>query len=418
MAINFEYPLTNSLGMRKVVSFEGLEFPIIIAPTLHGEPLLTTQAFYFLSRLESAAKIRFENPNSIPEHDSQEKLERRLEYVIDNYLFEYSRKYPDERLTSKITNLKYWKNDGLTFLGYDNNNTIALALDTLNDESIINVSNEDFPNKDYWNDWCLVANYTNEYIENYINSMKNLLDKKVNVETVNHDELGTGKFELPLVQLDESILTYHQALMLEVLSTGNIQEKDGKVIISRGIKMSGDFSLPLEKMNVNKYYDAELLSYYFAGVREHLPISKFRCFYNVLEYLFEEAPTQLGERAKNEREQISCVVRWVSANFSILNFIESKGEKYKNKVQEEMIPSSGVKINALPISPLDIERNTAKWLYDIRCAIIHSKKTIRGNVDARFVPYSNDEKLADIAIPIIQQLAILCIEKDESLITT
>ena len=347
MAINFEYPLTNSLDMKKVVSFEGLEFPIVIAPTLHGEPLLTTQAFYFLSRLESAARIRFENPELIPEHNSQEELERRIEYIIDNYLFEYSKIHPNERITSKITNLKYWKNYGHTYLGYDNNNTIALALDTLNDDSIIDVSNKDLPNKNYWNDWCLIANYTNEYIENYINSMKQLLDKKVIVETNNHEELGTGKFELPLIQVDESILTYHQAVMLKVLSPENINEKDGKVIVSRGLKMRSDFSLPLEKIQVNKYYDAELLSYYFAGVREHLPISKFRCFYNVLEYFFEEAPTELGENARNEREQISCVVRLVTTSFLILDFIESKGEEYKSKIQEEMIPSSGVKIDGL-----------------------------------------------------------------------
>jgi hypothetical protein len=31
---------------------------------------------------------------------------------------------------------------------------------------------------------------------------------------------------------------------------------------------------------------------------------------------------------------------------------------------------------------------------------------------ARLVPYSDDENIAEIAIPIIQHLAILCIEKD------
>jgi len=242
--------------------------------------------------------------------------------------------------------------------------------------------------------------------------MEKLINTKVNVETYNHNELGTGKFELSLVQVDKSILTYHQAVMLEVLSSNNIQEKDGEVIISRGISMKGDFTLPLEKIHVNKYYDAELLSYYFAGVREHLPISKFRCFYNVLEYFFEEAPMELGERTKNEREQISCVVRLVSTDFSILDFINSKGIEYKNKIQDEMIPSSGVKINGINISGNDFENKIASWLYDIRCAIIHSKKTRKGNVEARFVPYTNDEKLADIAIPIIQQLAIRCIERD------
>lgn len=412
MALNFELALTNSKDMFKVISFEGLEFPITIAPTIHGEPLLTTQALYYANRLESAVRIRFENPTAIPKHNSSEELERRFEYVIDNYLFEYSKKYPEKRLTSKITNLKYWKNDNHTFLGYDEHNTIALAIDALNDDSILEISNDDNPNKDYWNDWCLVKNYTDEYIETFIKSMKSLINKKVKVITKEHEELGSGEFILPLVEVDKSILTYHQATMFELLQPGRLKERGDHVHISRGFDSDDNFSIPLEKIIVKKYYDADLLSYYFAGVREHLPISKFRCFYNVLEYFFEDAPQKLGETAKNEREMISCVVRYFAASYSIENFINSKGIKYKNEIQQELSTSSGVKIKALDISPKDLQQNISLWLYNIRCAIVHSKKTRKGNIESRFVPYTNDEKLVELAVPIIQQFAILCIESD------
>lgn len=107
MAINFEYPLTNTKGMKKVVLFEGLDFPIVIAPTLHGEPLLTVHALYYLGSLESAARIGFEHPSTLPKYSSRQDLERKFEYIIDNYLFEYSKKYPQTRITSKITDLKY-----------------------------------------------------------------------------------------------------------------------------------------------------------------------------------------------------------------------------------------------------------------------------------------------------------------------
>lgn len=311
----------------------------------------------------------------------------------------------------------YWQNEGHTFLGYDENNTIALALDALNDKSILEISNIDNPTKEHWNDWCLIRNYTDEYIENFVKSMKSLLYKKVKVVTKDHEELGTGEFMLPLVKVDKIILTYHQATMLELLQPGRLNEKDGLVYISSAIKSDDNFNLQLEKIQATKYYDADLLSYYFAGVREHLPISKFRCFYNVLEYFFEDAPQKLGENAKNERDMISCVVRYYTANFSLENFIKSKGSRYLNEIQKELVTSTGVKIKALNTSPLDLGKNISEWLYDIRCAIVHSKKTRRGNIESRFVPYTNDEKLVELAVPIIQQLAILCIESDGEMIT-
>jgi len=412
MAQVFEYALTNSKGMKKVVSFKGLEFPIVIAPTLHGEPLLTAQAFYYMSSLESAARIRFEKDELIPKHNSDQELEQRFEYIIDNYLFEYSKKHPEERITSKITDLKYWKNKSNTYLGYDEQNTQALALDTLNDDSIIEVSNDDRPTKGHWMDWCLVSNYTTEYIDYYVKSMQSVLNMKVRVETKDHEDLGTGKFVLPLVQVDNGILTYYQACMLEVLGPYRLDVKNGFVVVSRGFNSDGNFALPLEEIRADKYYDADLLSYYFAAIREHLPISKFRCFYNVLEYFFEVAPQELGEQAKNEREQISCVVRWIASAGSIKSFIESQDESFARKIEMDLIASSGVRINAVDLSMPKLEQRISEWLYAIRCAIVHSKKTKKGKVAARLVPYSEDETIAELAVPIIQQLAILCIEKD------
>lgn len=398
--------------MRKVVSFEGLDFPIVIAPTLHGEPLLTAQALYYLSRMESAVRIRFEKPEFIPKHNSPQELERRFEYIIDNYLFAYSKKHPQEQITSKITDLKYWRNDGRTYLGYDENNTLALALDTLNDESVIDVSNDDMPSKAHWNDWCLVSNYTNEYVDRYVSSMQSILNKTVKVETKDHEELGTGEFMLPLVRVDEGILTYYQARMLNLLQPHRLDVKNGLAIVSRGLKSDSNFMLPLEEIRAEKYYDADLLSYYFAAVREHLPISKFRCFYNVLEYFFEEAPKNLGEPARIEREQISCVVRWIASPGSIKKFIDAQGKSFARRIETDLIPSTGVTIKAVALSSPNLEERISEWLYAIRCAIVHSKKTRKGNAEARLVPYSEDEKLAELAIPIIQHLAILCIEKD------
>lgn len=416
MATNYEYSLTNSKGLGRAIYCYGLEFPIIICPTIHGEPLLTTQAFYYLEQLESVVRIRFDKRNEIPKHASPVELERIFEYTIDNYLFEFSKKYPTEKLTSKITEYRYWKNDGYTFIGYDGNQTIALALDAGNDNSIIDIVDANNPNKDYWNDWCLISNYTNDYIEQYVSSMKSVLHNTVDVETKDHEELGTGHFKLPLLRCSQGLLDYHQATMLEVISPERIDITKDKLLVSRGMMSDINFEMPLEVFHAVNHYDADLLSYYFAGVREHLPISQFRCFYNVLEYFFEEAPLNLGEKATIEREQISCVVRWITDSDKLLKFIKELGQAFIDSVEQNITSSSGVNINALSIASSDLAHNVAIWLYEIRCACVHSKKTRKGKTSARFVPYSQDEDLVGLAVPVVQMLAIACIEKDGEII--
>lgn len=417
MAITYEYPLTGAKGLSRVLYFEGLEFPIIITPTIHGKPLLTTQAFYYLEQLESVVKIRFENKetDTVPTYNSRNELERKFESIIDNYLFEFSKKYPVLGLTSKIVDFKYW-HDGYTYQGYDENLTSSLTLDTMNDTSVNVVKNEDFSNKDHWYDWNLIANYTDEYIEKYISSMSDVLRREVDVKVDGHKELGSGNFHLPLLKPSSGLLNYHQACMLETIAKYKLTLESNNIHVSRGMESDNNFYLPVETFKVDKLYDSDLLSYYFAGVREQLPISKFRCFYNVLEYLFEVAPSELGVRAKTEREQISCVVQWATTESDLTRFIYSDvSDEYQHEIQKDLISKSGINVTSLELNSANILSEVARWLYDIRCACMHSKKTYRGNASARFVPYSDDEDLVGLSIPIIQKISILCIEKDREL---
>jgi hypothetical protein len=86
MGINYDFQLTNSMGLGKIVFFSGLQFPMVISPSLIGEPLLTAQAFYFLERLECVARVRFESSDDMPTAESEEEQMQKIEYVIDNYL--------------------------------------------------------------------------------------------------------------------------------------------------------------------------------------------------------------------------------------------------------------------------------------------------------------------------------------------
>lgn len=88
----------------KVLAFSGLSHPMLVHPILHGEPVLTAQAFYYLEQLEAVANLRFETPaDHLPDGE--------VEYLVDNYLFEYSKHHPEERLSFKITEGKFWEDD-------------------------------------------------------------------------------------------------------------------------------------------------------------------------------------------------------------------------------------------------------------------------------------------------------------------
>ena len=83
-------------------------------------------------------------------------------------------------------------------------------------------------------------------------------------------------------------------------------------------------------------------------------------------------------------------------------------------ITSPLLPSVG------PVPGVDLARPSlrdefARWLYDIRCAVVHSKKTRRGAPVSSFEPYTAASKSVSLGIQIVRWLAILCIEKDHDL---
>ena len=60
-------------------------------------------------------------------------------------------------------------------------------------------------------------------------------------------------------------------------------------------------------------------------------------------------------------------------------------------------------------------KDLARWLYEIRCAVIHSKKTRKGVATATFEPYTSAAQALHQVLPVIRWLAIKCIEADSAL---
>jgi len=409
MAAILMMPLTNSRGLGKVVFFTGLNFPVVITPSLMGEPIITAQAYYFLDLLDSVATVRFESHNNIP-------TEREIEYTIDNYLFEYSKKYPNSKITSKITEYLYWQNDPDShYFRYDNQMTECLVLDNLNDSSIVECKDLYHDTKDSMYNWCLFKAYFQDIFDDYRNKLKNAIGISVFVKTNGHPSLGTGEVELPIMRILSQPLTLEQVEMFEVVSPDRFQPNDSTYHVSRGYKSELDFEIPQETIVASSYYDAQLLAYYFSAVRDYSPVSQFKNYYNVLEYFFEDAPVKLCIPAQYEYQQIEAVFRWVVSPGDLLNAINSLPDSVIGDITQEQTTSSGEVIRALSVSAPDIIREYANHVYQLRNACVHSKKTRKGITTARIVPSTIEENILSAEMPLLQWLAIKCIGKEATL---
>ncbi len=410
MAIILKFQLSEGKGLGKAVVFHGLEFNVVVHPTIHGEPILTSQAFYYLEQLDSVAEIRFD--------DSQASLKNHeIEYLIDNYLFRYSTLHNDSKITTKVTDPKYWEDDYSGMYGrYDQRNTEALVLDKYNDESVLSIEALDKHDKTDFSDWCLVKNYSDEIINEYVSSMSDLVQKKILVQVVPTSERDGYFGKKRLLECDEGLLDYHQAQCIDYkFSPRDVTPDKKEVVLQSQHENIFDVYIPVESIHLDKKFDPTLLSYYFSGLNDLNPLISFVGFYNVLEYYFEEAPRLIGKQAKYEKEQLECVIGWLATELEIKKCFKDKGDNYISRAKGIIKTSTTIDIKGFDISGSNITRNIAVWVYDIRCAIVHSKKNRKGTTTAIFKPYSDEADNILHVIPIIRWLAVLCIEKDSQI---
>jgi hypothetical protein len=408
MALIIKAQLSKSRGLAKVIVFHGLEFNIVVHPTIYGEPILTSQAFYYLEQLEAVAEIRFEN--------SDKRLaDGRIEYLIDNYLFKYSTLHDESRMSTKVTEFKYWKDDyNDMYATYDQRNTKVLVLDKYNDESVLSIEPlYDEDNTDFC-DWCLVKNYSDSIIDSYVSSMRKLVNKKILIKVLPTSERDGYFGKIRMIECDEGLLDYHQAHSLDSrFDPRDIVPNQEDIILKAQYDNGNDVYLPVETVHLDKLYNPILLSYYFSGLKEINPLLSFIGFYNVLEYYFEEAPLLLGTKSKFERDQLECVVSWLVSHKMIYSFFNEKRNSFKAKAKEDIKTSSSVKIPGFDVDKSkNLVKDLSAWLYSIRCSVVHSKKSRKGKVVSIFEPYSDESQNIMPSIPIVKWLSIACIHKD------
>lgn len=395
----------------QVLHFVGLSHPMLVHPIVHGEPVLTAQAFYYLEQLESVAKVRFE--------DSADYLaEGEVEYLVDNYLFEYSKLNPKSRVSFKIAEGMFWEDDVPEFyLMVDHRDTEVLVLDLMNDEHVHNIEAIDPSDRVDLNDWDIGRNYVREAFEPYQNAVGALLEKKVKVFVSPSEDRSGYMGKLRVVKSGYGLITREQAEQLSDISLRTISPMTATVKLAHTSVASVCKELPLQRIVSSKQYSPIMLSHYFSGLKELNPLKAFVGFYNVLEYYFEEAPRILGRSASTELPQLRCVIELIATAADVDKFFLELPAAVAHVALADFPTSSGEIISGIAHST-DFRHELARWLYEIRCAVIHSKKTRRGIPTPSFEPYSQSSSLVQNVIPIIQWLAVRCIEKDYDLTNT
>lgn len=400
--------LYESEGIAKIIVFSGLDFDLIIHPYVYGEPLVTLQPVYFLEQLGSIAKLEVEHPKKISELET--------EYLIDNYLFEYSLIHDSSRLCSKINTPAFWAPDFSDLYQYhDQRRTRALTLDPLNDDLIISI--QDLNGKDWaFTDYCIPKEFIDDALKESATKILDLHKQKL-IAMINVTSERDGYYgKLRLLENEGNLIDFTQAVRFEYISEYSLKDK-ASYKLSSDIEHENSIELPIERVTATKKYSPTLLSFYFSGLRERNPLISFTGFYNVLEYYLEEAPVILGiQPLRTERENLQKVVELFTDQNELYTKLNSLSSKSKAKLQNDIISSSRVKIKGLRIiNRTSLIKDLSDWLYGIRCAVVHSKKSRKGKVEAIFEPYSKEVDNITPALEVIKWLAQKCIIKDSTI---
>lgn len=298
MALNVNVQLSSSEGLLEIVVFKGLSHDVVVRPTIHGEPLLTVQPFYYLEQLESVAVIRYK--------DGEKPLsDQETEYIVDNYLFQYSKINDRSRASTKVSEGKYWIDDvSEIYSPYDQKNTMALVIDALNDPSVHSIKDLEQEDGTDFNDWCVIRNYSDSVFYSYLESMRRFVDKKVFVTVFPTDERDGYIGKARLIKCEGMLIDYYQAQEIDKITARDIQPGSEFLEIHSPSCESATKEIPVRFITHTKKYNPTLLSFYFSGLRESNPLLSFLSYYNVLEY-FLKMPQLSLENAQAQKESKS-----------------------------------------------------------------------------------------------------------------
>jgi hypothetical protein len=405
--------LSGSKGIGRFVLFKGLKYTVLVKPTVYGNPVLSVQGIYFLEQMECAAHVRDE--------DDLSQSESELEYILDNYLFEFAKQHPETRMTFRVAEGMFWQDDlSSMYHSADHMLTETLALDQLNDTSVLQIDALDPADNIDLNEWDIGANYAKAVLAEYVENISTLLQKKVLVKVVPSEERDGYFGKLRVVKPQAPYIDVFQATALENVDPSSLGATHNDDVptsfrLSDSATYGCEPELHVEKITATKTYTPILLSHFFSGVKETNPLKAYLAYYNILEYYFEEAPALLSRNVRTELEQLKCVMELLTTEAEVAAKLTSIDPDIRFAIASPLLPSVGPAILGVDLAQPSLRGELARWLYEIRCAVVHSKKTRRGSPASGFEPYTAAANSVSVGVEIARWLAILCIEKDHDL---
>ena len=390
--------LSGGNKIRKILRFTGLSHDMLTHPALTSEPVLTAQAFYYIDDIELVAKIRFEQK-------TDEISEADIDYLVDNYLFEFSRIHDEQKICAKADRFRFWSNDPAEFyVNVDNRHTQSLVLDVCNDPDVAYISPADASIEVNLSSWDIGRNCVADSLQAYVKRLSATLESKV-YTAINPSLHRNGYIgRLRVLKPGDGLLDFNQAMSLEDISIRSVGPASTILPLRSSETEWTESSLPVEHVHATRQYNPVLLSHYFSGLKETNPMKAFVGFYNVLEYFFGEIPDQTGVRSVSEKTQLALLIQHLFSEQKIHTLIMRSTSENLSIVCKDLPTSSGVPIMGL-ILGTDTPAEVSRWLYDIRCAVVHSKKSRRGQPTASFEPYSTATNSLQSVVPIIRWIA-------------
>jgi hypothetical protein len=422
MPIQTLVSLTNSAGLGKILQFNGLGLKITVLPTIEtcGEPIINKLPIYFLEDVEAAAKTRITEDSVLFQWLEENQRDSIIEYILDNYLFAYSIFDDDSRITSKVEKGGFIVDkirDRYT-LG-DKGNIEFLAVDLLNDRSIISckdITNPDFSLK---SDWRLFNNYFDEIYYRYVKEIDSILDKKVILRTKDKQEiLPILRFLRKPYEYDELV---HISNYFDYVEENNPCLKDGTYEYNDNYMK---FKIPMQHIFVKDFYNKCLLDMYSAGLRERTPTVQFKHFYNIIEYIFEDAavmecrkhlPGSLAkcvvdlsnfkswkdsldklfrydkDKLNTEETQLRIALNMLIEQEEFKKKIESFDAETKDHFLKPTSLTKKVKVHPLCLGDSSLLDKYSSRIYLIRNSVIHTKRNLHGRRVPSILPFSEEE---------------------------
>lgn len=244
---------------------------------------------------------------------------------------------------------------------------------------------------------------------------KKIFNEKLIVK-INPDDYRDGYYgKIRLLQQEGTLIDYTQAQSLESIGFHNTKKDSFEL---KSWLDDNKTELAIEKVISYEKFSPILLSYYFSGLRERNPLLSFIGYYNVLEYYLEEAPAILGATSGSERINLRSVLLLITNTDSLHEFLTTHSRNLSRNISKNIITSSGIEIAGVVINKDSLLlNNISDWIYNIRCAVVHSKKSRKGKTEAIFEPYSSHAENIVNALEVIKWLAQRCILKDLELTT-